>query len=341
VIVWRNRRRTEADDFLGWKWIIAPGEFALRAEENGIMVMKKMRKSIGALAVIAALSMLPSLAMADPEVGIDGRLGTGEYTTAYDLTFRVEGGGSHSSAVPGNGQLYYRVDGQTVSLAFVQPKTLVDNSYGEYSVGWKPSDPTAAAGHAFGDLLESDVARFVFLGSEGSTTTELDVTLDYLYETGAATYSSGVGGEGGVDVGNVLAAATSLDYNLKKFGTGNNLTVNSPKTLNQTDSADASYGLDAADPRGIDFTGWVFDVVYEMQVDISAFGGDVTDLPSQMTIGFVHDSPNKIDQGKVEIFFGDPDTAPGVIPEPLTMFGLICGVGGLGGYLRRRFGAKV
>jgi len=294
----------------------------------------KKRKIVSAVTVIAVVCMLPGLVLADPD--IDGKIAGGEYSAGYDLNFRLEGGGS-----VGGGHLYYQLGagGDTVNLAFIQPKTLVDNSYGATAVGWGDYAPSGKR-HNFSDLLNSDKAQFIFTTVGDPDTVLLDVTLDYLYADGSS-YSSGLGSrDGKVEVGDaadVLAAATSLDYNLNRAGgTGYNLTTDSPLTFSQEDSSDESYALAGS---GLNFPGWIFDVIYEFEVDISVFGGSMADFTDKVEIKIVHDSPNKQDRNKVYPEFDDP-TPIGVIPEPLTMFGLICGVGGLGGYLRRRFGTK-
>ena len=98
------------------------------------------------------------------------------------------------------------------------------------------------------------------------------------------------GGDGEVNIGSasaVNAFGTSLDYNLNALG-HSSFTTDSPLSV-----------PDYTDPPSA--PGWVFEVIYELQVDGSLFAasglGDVT-------VPLVHDSPNKIDKNKV---YPEPD----------------------------------
>ncbi|MBL7134422.1 MAG: hypothetical protein ISS78_10025, partial [Phycisphaerae bacterium] len=175
--------------------------------------MAKMRKRVRGVMAVAVLCMLPGLVLADP--GIDGRFDAGEYTHGYGVTFHLDG---ESSADVVGGQLWLRMEtaaeGGNLRIAFVEPKTLVDNSYGDNAVGW-PGD-----NHKFTHLLTSDNAQFIFKNSTANGGgTVLDVTLDYLHNDDG-TFISGLDGNDGVvpppvgSAADVVASATSLEYNL-------------------------------------------------------------------------------------------------------------------------------
>jgi len=244
---------------------------------------------------------------------VDGRFDSDEsYTSGRWLNFAVE----RSDTIVSGGQLWLHQDPGTgdVFVAFMQPLTLVDNTYGAGSIGWGDDAPSGK-NHSFKDITGSDKAQFQFTDNAGNTV--LDVTLDYLSETSkrSGIYASlGVTGrDGNVNVGSatdVLEWGTSLDYNFNTLGFV--LTEDSPAT-------DDDY------TENPDFAGWVYDVIYEMRVGADVFGdngfGDVT-------IPIVHDSPNKIGKNKVY-----PGTDGG-LPEPATLALLAFG-GGLM-LLRRR-----
>ena len=225
---------------------------------------------------------------------IDGRFDAGEgYTLGRPLNFAVEG----VSTIVSGGRLWTHQDATTgdVSVAFIQPLTLVDNTYGANSIGWGSAAPSGKK-HNFKDLVGSDKAEFAF--TDGAGNTVLSITMDYLSETskGSGVYDClGVtGGDGKVHVGSasdVLDANSSLDYNFNALGFA--LTTDSPAT-------DANYA------PNLSFPGWEFEVIYELKVAGSLFAangyGDVT-------IPVAHDSPNKIGKNK---------TYPEV-PEPATM----------------------
>ena len=318
-------------------------------------------RCISAVAGVVALSLLSSLAMAGSEVGIDGRLGIGEYSSFYNLNFQVQDKPDPTlDPVTGNpliGKFYYRIDGDTVSMAFVQPKTLVDNSYGPESKDVDATHPDHRVGwgsetRTLDKLLGSDKAQIQFFSDTGGSNLVTDVTLDYLYYTNKNAELSGSGLEDGsatdidkydgkVDVGsaaNILGAATSQDYNMKNFAGGpldvtDKKLSTSPDTVGDTnsDSTDDDYVL-AAGANGADnYAGWIFETIYEFKVSKEAFGMSSLaglDLAKQLEIVVVHDSPNKVGGHKVWPEFPDgPTPTTSVIPEPLTMLGVLAGVG--------------
>ncbi|MHC4983716.1 MAG: PEP-CTERM sorting domain-containing protein [Planctomycetota bacterium] len=275
-----------------------------------------MRKTAERLGINSTMALLVSVAVVFVFSGraaalpvTDGRFDPNEgYNLGRNVSFTVEG----SAATVTGGQLWTHVDDATgdVHVVFIQPLELVDNTYGETAVGWGGDAPSGKR-HELNDLVESDMARFVFADTSGQTV--LDVTMDYISGHAKSYGCLGVtGGDGEVTVGSaasVLGAATSLDYNFNTLGYV--LTKNSPAT-------DDAYAENPGYP------GWIFEVVYELHVAGSAFGesgfGD-------LTVPIVHDSPNKIGKGKVypEIEY---------IPEPVTLC-LLC-LGGLFTALRRR-----
>jgi hypothetical protein len=134
-----------------------------------------------------------------------------------------------------------------------------DNSYGVNAVGW------GTGGHTFGNLTGSDKSGYEVVNPSG--TIVLDFFIDYITSTTpSATFPSGYrslgpfGGDGAVNVGTLtttdLTWDTSFSRNLNKLGyfslvgttptqradtllvanNGTNLLVNSPATLNTTDS---------------------------------------------------------------------------------------------------------
>ena len=208
-----------------------------------------------------------------------------------------------------------------LSVAFIQPKSLVDNSYGTNAVGWG-SYTQNGKNHKFTDLIGSDDAQFVFTDGLGNTV--LDITLDYLHGYGSRKedppYASGgvVDGEGSVNFGSasdILAVATSLQYNWDTFGSSYpgyfGKDSDSPLTGSQDPTVSTSYTT--VDP---DLSAWVFDVTYEFQISGSLFSNGFGGI----TIPLVHDSPNKIGKNKV---YDDLELCP--VPSAV-----ILGVIGLG-----------
>ena len=241
---------------------------------------------------------------------MDGRFDPAEgYTSGQWLHLTVE----RSDAIVPDGQLWLHQNAGTgdVFVALTMPTVLVDNTYGDNSIGWGKDVAPSGKNHNFKDLLGSDKAQFTF--TDGAGNIVLDVVFDYMSEVskGSGTYASlGVtGGDGEVQTGSaasVLNWGTSLDYNFNALGFV--LTQDSPET-------DDDY------TENPDFPGWAWDVAYELQVAGSLFadnGFGGVDVP------IVHISPNKIGKNKVYT----------ETPEPATIALLAFGAGVM--MLRRR-----
>jgi len=259
----------------------------------------------GTVALLLSVSLVFAMSSAAAPV-VDGRFDPAEgYTLGRWVNLDVPR--AEASADPAQLWTYQDPDTFDVYACFVQPLTLVDNTYGETAIGWARDAPSGKH-HNFEDLIESDKAQFVFTDSLGNVV--LDATMDYLSRTHkkSGTYRSmGVTGDDGeVALGSadsVLQWGTSLDYNFNMLGFI--LTDDSPAT-------DENYG------ENPDYPGWVFEVTYELRVSGALFGangfGDVG-------VPVVHDSPNKIGKNKVCTETG------GVIGEPATILTVLSGTG--------------
>ncbi len=201
---------------------------------------------------------------------------------------------------------FYQSSGNSVYFVLAIDKDFVDNTYGSNAIGW-PS------GHSFGNLTGSDHAQFQGLDANGALV--LDLKLDYLTSTNVAPvppsgYASlGVtGGEGQVNTGNeadITAWGTSLDYNLNDTGycaggscnsLGTDLEVNSPAT-------DSLYTPNPTYPD------WIFDVIYEVQVNKSAFGAAGF---GAMDVPYIHASPSKLGTNTI---YAEPAPCPAQIGD--------------------------
>ena len=274
--------------------------------------MKRLRSLSKSVWAVVALGVSIPLFVAGPASAVpiaDGRFDPGEgYLDGWYVDFAVE----RVETVVSGGELWLHQDAATgdVTVLFIQPVTLVDNTYGENAIGWGRGVAPSGKNHNFRDLEGSDAAEFLFTNGAGQTV--LEVTMDYISQTseGSGVFRSlGVtGGDGEVDFGSadsVLEWGTSLDYNFNALGFV--LTDDSPAT-------DEDY---TANPL---FPGWVFEVSYELRVSGDAFGAEGF---GEVIIPLVHDSPNKIGKNKV---YPDPDDP---IPEPATMSLLALGAVGL------------
>jgi hypothetical protein len=266
---------------------------------NQTMIPSKYR-FLGASLALALTCAVTSTASA---VLVDGVFNSNEgYTNVQSIMFQLDNG----TMIKDPGTLAWTVDGQgNVFVAFVQPLSINDNTYGTNSVGWvdKTGKPTT---HTFGNLTGSDKAVFNLTNGAGQSFT---YTLDYISQTSSAPsgYASlGVnGGDGSVGGGkkgstgggsatDVLKWGTSLDYNLNTLGF-KTFIVDSPATTpahNPDGSID--YSKPYANPANA--PGWVYNIEYEFEISAAAFG------PSGfagVTVPFAHDSPSKFGQNTI------------------------------------------
>ncbi len=289
--------------------------------------MTNVRPTVISL-VTVVLCGLAAVANAIPLV--DGKFDPSEgYTYGFSLNLAVESGkASTVAADDGRLWLYQDLD-NNLYVNLTLPLTLVDNTYGENSVGWGRDVAPSGKGHSFGDLTDSDDAQFRIYDGDGDVV--LDFVLDYLSSSDSETSGyvaavdvdhkgkgkgKGKKGKGkGKDKGNVnvnvgsvgdiVEVGTSLGYNLNTLG--HVLTEDSPAT-------DENY------TENSEYAGWLFEVSYEFKVDGDVFGGKGL---GDITIPLVHLSPNKIARNKV---FGQ-STSAGQIPEPASM--VLLGLGSI------------
>jgi hypothetical protein len=180
-------------------------------------------------------------------------------------------------------------DDALVHIRLIFDPDFVDNTFGDKSIGWEASKKGT---HKFKDLVGSDHAEFVLTDASGETV--LQFKLDYISEDPeqeSGYRSLGVeGGEGKMMVGessSIVAAITSLDRNLNACGFSE-YTEDSPGT-------DEAFTPNAEAPE------WDYRVVYEVWVDLDAFGDAGF---GEASIEYVHASPSKLGENTVEVNAG-------------------------------------
>jgi hypothetical protein len=262
-----------------------------------LQILKNGSKAFLATLVAAVTMAFGSNAFA----GVDGTYNAADgYTNVQQLNFQLDNG----TMVKDPGTLAWRVDAQgNVYVAFVQPLSINDNTYGTNAIGW------GSKGHTFSNLTGSDKGHFDFKNAAGQSVMSFD--LDYISQnkTGGGYTSLGVtGGDGKISTGsasNVLQWGTSLGYNLNTLGYSQ-YTTNSPAA---TPQKDAQGNIDYSKPYlNSAAPGWDYSITYEVLVSAAAFG------PSgfgSVSVPYAHDSPSKLGQNTII-----------VVPEPSTYVAL-------------------
>ena len=277
------------------------------ANQNLKLMKIRTNRSTSLAALLSAVT-LATLSLSASAVVVDGIFDSNEgYANVLSLQFQLDNG----KMVKDPGTLAWNVDTQgNVTVAFVQPLSINDNTYGANSIGWN-TDPKKSGGHSFNNLVGSDKAQIDFTNAAGQA---FSITLDYISKSTSAPsgYASlGVtGGDGGLGGGKkgggsitaaqVVKWGSSLDYNLNILGFKNFITDSPATTPSLNPDGSIDYSKAYANPSNA--PGWVYNISYEVEIAASAFG------PSGfggVTVPFAHDSPSKLGQNTII-----------VVPEP-------------------------
>ncbi|MBI9018528.1 MAG: hypothetical protein JEZ07_14845 [Phycisphaerae bacterium] len=292
------------------------------------------------IVAMCLISLGSHLLIAGPT--IDGKIATGEYTTGHYTCFTLD----NASNDIVKGQIWETQANGFLSVGFVMPLALVDNTYGQKtgsidnSVGWGPK------GTELKHLINSDLARFNFCDSNGSVL--LDLELDYVEVENNAF----VGGNilNGIAPDKVTTS-TSMEYNWLNnnnshpeffaFSNGANTDGYSPET-----NWDGNYPVDYSNPESaysplvnIDSNpnndvDWVFEVIYEVRIDMTLLGNEY----SYVDVVSGHVSPMKeaiVCDNPFEEPIPIPPSDDPVVPVPSSI--LLC----LGGIATFAGGKKI
>ncbi|MDG2247180.1 MAG: hypothetical protein P8L71_12575, partial [Flavobacteriales bacterium] len=173
----------------------------------------------------------------------------------------------------------------TITLRTIYAKTFCDNTYGDNTIGWPGN-------HSFGNLRGSDKLELALYNENGDLSLQFE--LDYIDDEGQGPSGYGTGGvsegDGDMIVGNeayILDVKTSLSENFNTYGYV--LTENSPAT-------DADY---TSNP---DYPNWIYEVWYEVTIDLDAFGNSGFGYPE---ITDFHASPSKTGNNSEPVEFSE------------------------------------
>ncbi len=201
---------------------------------------------------------------------------------------------------------FYQASGSSVYMVLAIDKDFVDNTYGVNAIGWP-------GGHSFGNLTGSDHAQF--LGYDANDNLVLDFELDYITSTTInAAHPSGyaslgvTGGEGDMNLGsaaNITAWGTSHDYDLNQTG----YCAGGVCTSLGTDLEDDSPATDAFYTPNPTYPDWIYDVIYEVQINKTAFGAAGF---GSLDVPYIHASPSKLGTNTI---YAEPGVCPGEIGD--------------------------
>jgi SdrD B-like protein len=252
---------------------------------------------------------------------VDGTFDPSEgYTVKRALNFYDGDEYKPEDLVLSGGALWTYCDPVTKDLyvALIQPLMVTDNTYA------KKDGPDADGGegyvagdwgtqeHSFGKLEGSDKAEFDIKDGNGNIL--LNFEIDYIkQDKNTAVLSAPLKDDGGY----ITQHSTSLIYNLAATsGVGTGLDYGtatatrsarldySPEIVGGYDKTttpvtQVDYTLRNADlgdsdgDLGTEYTGWVFESIYEFKVDGSLFG----DTCGVAEVHSVHNSPHKVGEG--------------------------------------------
>ena len=174
----------------------------------------------------------------------------------------------------------------TITIRTIYAKTFCDNTYGDNAVTWPGNN------HTFNHLRGSDRVELALYNGDGNLALQFEV--DYLDDEGQGPSGYGTGGvsEGDGDMifgdeGDVLSVRTSLSENLNTYGYV--LLEDSPET-------DENYTPNA------DYPEWIFEVWYEVTVDLDAFGVSGFGFPEIVDL---HASPSKTGNNSEPVEFAE------------------------------------
>ncbi|MCF7957532.1 MAG: hypothetical protein K9M57_03680 [Phycisphaerae bacterium] len=290
-----------------------------------------MLKTLTSILLLTIYANAP-IAQASPV--IDGMFDLSEgYTNSYAVSYN---GISNDLS----GRVLTHQNGQILSVAVIQSLGLVDNAYSPKIGGKGNGIGTSGWGHkthTLKDLANSDRARFQILGSDHATPV-IDFTVDYFASvkdkksiTGYGDF--GVNGKDGtITTGAVISTATSMGYNYSRFGSNETYFPlgGDEKTMDQTASspiakfvADENNGSVAYRYENSVEPDWVFESIYEFQVDLNNTPFTIDNL----VIKDIHNSPFKVDINGGLSSCGYQETPLNTVPEPATFSLAILGFG--------------
>jgi len=148
---------------------------------------RKTRTLNGATICCVAVVLVGLSATLNATPIVDGRFDPGEgYTLGHYVNIEVEGGRRSGNIPADDGVLWVYRDFATADLFanLTQPLTLVDNSYGDNSIGWGSSAPSGK-NHNFTNLKGSDKAQVTITDADGDIL--LDFIMDYLSESSSTS----------------------------------------------------------------------------------------------------------------------------------------------------------
>jgi len=273
---------------------------------------------LGVAACLATLLLFSGAKPAFGTITIDGNVGgiSEGYAQEYDVSFDIESGPTGV----GGGKLYLADNGTSISVGFITPLIVNDNTYGATRASdWGIKEHNLMGA---GDGLEGSDKWEIKIEKFGTGAEKLEFRFDYIKHENNSFNARIERFRIGSDLNpSLVVLGTSLDYNHNVLNLTQFFDPNSPINSPGPQPSGSPVAYNFASPA----EDWIPEIMYEFQLQKSAFDGTGFTLGLQsfrddlFPHSVFHMSPNKLGHHKVTVNEVSEMSSEDIIPEPSTM----------------------